>query len=347
MKESVAICVDDTGYGIQKDALILKNVLKDLGIDSIIFYKKNSNIQNYLPWRLRKFYFFTIAFICKVLAFFLKEKYTIMVHIQRINPLLAMRAKKNFLIPNQEWFSKSSVPLISLVDEVLTKSRYAEGIFKKIKCKTSYLGFTSGGPSRTSLLPLNQNPIRYLHRGGNSANRGTKTLINLWSKHPDWPPLTVLIGSHRLPDIAIPANVEIITKFLTEEEFAALMAAHPFHIHPTMVEGYGLTMSEGIAMGCVPIVTDAPPMNEIAKRDFSVLVKADKVGQQGLSDLFAVDTRALEDAIEKTTEMKENEVREMAQKGLTWHQENYKQFTHNVGTLFNCQTQSLYTESRR
>ncbi|TAA46792.1 glycosyltransferase [Corallincola spongiicola] len=333
-QEKIRICVGNSGHGIQKDATIIMSTLREVGIASEIIYTKVSNFQNKLPWRLRKAYFFLVYIFFKLSTVFFFKKYDVMVHIQRIDPGLSARSRKNILIPNQEWFLESAIPLVNLVDTVLVKTFYAETIFKKINSDTRFLGFTS---SDTKLdYPPSEAHLKksYLHRAGNSAHRGTKTLINLWSKHPEWPTLTILIGKHRLPDTVIPTNVQVITDFLSDEEFERVMRENPFHIHPTMTEGYGLTMSEGIAMGCIPIVTNAPPMNELADREFSFLVNAQAKGCKGLSALFEIDKASLESVIQETIEMSFDEQRVMAMKGQRWHQTNYEMFKRNLKRFF-------------
>ncbi|TCI04436.1 hypothetical protein EZV61_00215 [Corallincola luteus] len=330
----LAICVDKSGHGIQKDAAILKAALQDLGISAEIIFTGNSVFQNKIPWRFRRGFFLFIALFFKFLTVFYSKKYHLMVHIQRVNPFLSVNSERNFLIPNQEWYSNNAIPLLGLVDTVLVKTKYAEKIFSRIKSDTRFIGFTSTEQALTYQPPSFDRGVCYFHRAGNSATRGTKTLLKLWQKHPEWPELTVLIGKHRLPDLSIPENVRVITDFLSDDEFESMMREHPFHIHPTMTEGYGLTLSEGLSLGCIPIVTDAPPMNEIASRDFSFLVEATAKGRKGLSELFEVDGDALERVIDQTAMMTMQELLLMASKGQAWHQSNYEMFKDNLNNVF-------------
>jgi len=49
-----------------------------------------------------------------------------------------------------------------------------------------------------------------------------------------------------------------------------------YYLYPTRLEGIGLTLIEAIACGLLPIIPDAPPMNEFVTDEISYKIKIDK-----------------------------------------------------------------------
>lgn len=49
-----------------------------------------------------------------------------------------------------------------------------------------------------------------------------------------------------------------------------------YYLYPTRLEGIGLTLFEAIASGLIPIIPDAPPMNEFVTDEISYKIKIDK-----------------------------------------------------------------------
>ena len=89
--------------------------------------------------------------------------------------------------------------------------------------------------------------------------------------------------------------------------------------------------------GAVVMVTDAPPMNEIAAADCAILLKAEYSGQKSIAPRFAVVPSALESAVEKVLAMDERTITAMTsaaqQRVLHFKQEFYAQLNEAVKKL--------------
>jgi hypothetical protein len=154
----------------------------------------------------------------------------------------------------------------------------------------------------------------FLHIQGKSLQKGTESLLNIWSIHPEWPKLTVLT---RFRDSRWhqAQNIEIITDYLTEAEMNRLMNSIGVHICTAETEGFGHSLNEALSTKAVTVTTDAPPMNELVSCEFGILVKYLSVEQRGLSEWFGIDPMDLERKIEiiiRTGETAKTEMGELA-----------------------------------
>ena len=118
------------------------------------------------------------------------------------------------LIPNQEWFKKSRVGKIPDFDAVFCKSRLAERIFEDRRGAVRDL---SASPHALPRLGRGESPdfSRFLHIAGRSFMKGTRVVVEAWSRHPEWPALTILgTGGHELG--GLPPNVLLIDRYRTK-----------------------------------------------------------------------------------------------------------------------------------
>jgi 1,2-diacylglycerol 3-alpha-glucosyltransferase len=68
-------------------------------------------------------------------------------------------------------------------------------------------------------------------------------------------------------------NIHIVNKTI---KAPGLYHLADYYLYPTRLEGIGLTLIEAIACGLIPIITDAPPMNEFVTDKISYKIKIDK-----------------------------------------------------------------------
>lgn len=230
--------------------------------------------------------------------------YDVAICLEDVTPVAFQIATKTVLIPNQEWFKKSHVGKIPDFDAVFCKSRLAETIFEAAGAQVRYIGFSTRVP--TPERGESPDFSRCLHIAGRSFMKGTRVVVEAWSRHPEWPALTILgTGGHELD--GLPPNVLLIDGYLKEGERQYLQATHGIHVCPSESEGYGHTLAEGMALGAVVVTTDAPPMNELIGRDRGYLVAASRQRPMGLDHCYNVAVRDLETAIEEllATSLKE------------------------------------------
>lgn len=298
------------GKGLDRDATIIKDLGEGAGFrvtssetqrpghygtlwgDHVLTKRHN--------WRLhRRLLREAVAF----LASHDRPPYDLAICLEDIFPAAFRIAKKSVLIPNQEWFRKSNLRMAGCFDAVFCKSRLAERLFSEAGAQARYTGFTTSVARVEAEAP---DFSRFLHVAGCSFMKGTRTVVEAWSRHPEWPALTVLgLGGHALD--RLPSNVHLVDRFLSEDERQHLQATHGIHVCPSESEGYGHTIAEGMALGAVVVTTDAPPMNELIERDRGFLVVASRQKPMGLDHCYSVAVRDLEAVMEEllTTSLEE------------------------------------------
>lgn len=208
-----------------------------------------------------------------------RRPYDVAICLEHVFPAAFRIANKTVLVPNQEWFRKSNLRKAASMDAVFCKSRLAERIFSMAGARTRYTGFTT--EISRARLRQDMDFSRCLHVAGRSFMKGTRVLLETWSRHPDWPKLTIVgTAGHVLP--RIPENVDLIERYLSGDERQRLQASHGIHLCPSESEGYGHTIAEAMALGAVVVTTNTPPMNELIDRDRGFLVEASRREAMGL-----------------------------------------------------------------
>ncbi len=198
-------------------------------------------------------------------------------------------AKINLLIPNQEWCRPATLELLPHINLILCKTRYAESIFKNMGYTTTYIGFTSQDHFDKT---IEKNFCKFLHVAGKSLQKGTVPIARTWSRHPEWPSLTIvthnpaLISEYLAPNITVESRISIERLWFLQNECGV-------HLCPSEAEGFGHVINEALACGAVVVTTDAPPMNELVKPEYGFLVKHARSSPQSLGTNYYIDEEAL------------------------------------------------------
>jgi glycosyltransferase involved in cell wall biosynthesis len=319
-----------TGYGLVKDAKILHDAIQKLGFSCSILpveNKKTHNSRGYRYWLylLKKY---NALGICKKITQKFRSKSSVYsLHLENIIFSKCFLHENHILIPNQEWFDPHSIDLLFFMKAVWCKSHFARNIFNELDCKTDYIGFCS--EIDTNLLALDKSRDYFFSRIGKSKYRGGKLLIDLWSQHPEWPMLKIVIHSENIPH-PIPENVECFSA-LDTEGYRLLSASSLFHIYMTETEGFGHSIVEAMGYGSVIIVTDAPPMNEVLNDKCAILVKANYVGQKMLAPRFGALQADVAGAINKVLILTDDEVDHLAANAQATYQLLQRDFINRVG----------------
>ncbi|MEN8783736.1 MAG: glycosyltransferase family 4 protein [Akkermansiaceae bacterium] len=259
-----------------------------------------------------------------------KKYYDANIFLERVFPRWIGSARLNLLIPNQERFPQRHVSRLKKIDHILCKSEHALEIFSEIHPSCHFTGFTSGNLNDPK-ISHRQNAI--LHLAGRSTLKGTKTILELWEKHPEWPTLTLLQHKDNAPE-SVPENVHLITDYISNEEIIKLVNEHPIHLCPSLSEGWGHYIVEAMSCGALVITTDGPPMNELVRPERGILVKAPKTEARHLGSNFFVTPTALEAAIERVFIMPDEERKRISQAAQKWASDNHENFEKRLIETF-------------
>ena len=208
-------------------------------------------------------------------------------------------ARTNCLIPNQEWFRDDYHSYLPHFDLVLCKTRFAQSTFDRLGCKTIFTSFTSLDRLTTT---AEKDYGGFLHVAGNSLQKGTATLVEVWRHHPRWPTLTVVQATRHARPIPA-ANVRYVTGRVSDTILRQYQNRHGVHVAPSEAEGFGHSIVEAMSCRSVVVTTDAPPMNEVISSERGLLAGYNAARPQRLGVNFYVDPDSLAGAVDSVLAM--------------------------------------------
>ncbi len=266
------------------------------------------------------------------------------VFIARTNESFRSCAKKNYLVPNAEWLFIPPEELLKY-DCILCKTREAKRIFNQLNDNAVFMGFTCGDRFDPN---ISKNYKTALHLAGASIQKGTGFVIDAWANHPEFPFLQltchkekkVYYKTKNVPITKIPLspNINFIHEYLPENELMTIQNTCGFHICPSVTEGFGHYIVEGMSVGAVIVTTDAPPMNEF------ILDKRCLVRYSGTAPCYRpyryatgyyVDQEELESVIENLLLLPQSELDKIGKKNRELFLKKEQEFKSNLAHIFN------------
>ncbi|MDE0836363.1 MAG: glycosyltransferase [Akkermansiaceae bacterium] len=244
-------------------------------------------------------------------------------HIERVAPWWKRKASRHFLIPNQERFPERLLPRLGMVDRVLCKSRHAEEIFSRHHADVRFIGFTS---ENRDLPDVEPDYGRFFHLAGRSTLKNTELLLELWRAHPEWPKLTLVQHPENAPR-TVPRNVELVDRYMGDDELKILQNTCGIHLCPSFSEGWGHYIVESMSCAAVTVTTAAPPMDELVTPERGITVGVFRSEPRHLGMNFHVDPTELAAAVERLIAMPAGEKRMLGIAGREWFLENDKAFS--------------------
>jgi hypothetical protein len=268
--------------GLLNDAEIIKQAIHKK--DPSIYVRIISKKKGYISILLKSI---------NVLVSYVFKQRQVSFHLEEIQPFFTRLSSQNFFIPNQEWLrekTRSKMNDDNMV--VLCKTKYAVEQLKALSSKIHYIGFTSINRNNSTIPDYN----KFIHIAGKSPQKGTKPLLELWSKTSNWPTLTVITTIPEYKKYNKYENINIISEFISEQALNALINKNGVHICPSEAEGFGHSIVEALSVGACLLTTNGAPMSELVA-DKQCLISPEKTSTRYLSDLFFVSESTLENTL--------------------------------------------------
>lgn len=246
------------------------------------------------------------------------------IHLERVAPCWwKHKTPLHILIPNQERFPLRLLGKLRRIDQVWCKTRHAAEIFARHHGDVRFIGFTSDDRLLADTTP---DYGKFFHLAGRSTFKNTGVLLELWKRHPEWPRLTLIQHPDNAP-ATVPANVDLISRHLPDDELRELQNSHGIHLCPSISEGWGHYIVEAMSCRAVTITTDAPPMNELVTAERGILVPSNRSEPRHLGHNFFVDSTALESAIESLIAAPAKDHARIGTAARHWFIQNQAEFT--------------------
>jgi hypothetical protein len=249
------------------------------------------------------------------------------IHLETARIGLLGTARENWLVPNPEWFPPWLVPYLRFFDRVLCKTRETERIFSARHGKCTYTGFgvprASDPIDRHSAARKGAAPW-FLHVAGNSLNKGTAALLELWRVHPEWPEL-VVVARPRVAQGETAENI-IIRDDISDAELADLRNDAQAVLAPSEVEGFGHSIAESMLAGKCVVTLDAPPMNELVGPGRGYLLACEPLGRQRLATLYRFDAGELRQVVDRLSRCRAEDLEVMGATARDWMQRASEEF---------------------
>lgn len=221
------------------------------------------------------------------------------IFLEDVRPFWLQFFARKILVPNPEWIRPGTVQHLQSMDAVWCKTTHALSAFQSRALNICWLGFTS----RDCFMPEVAKDYRsFLHLQGRSMHKGTLELLTVWSRHPEWPALTVVSRDRNLTQYAAP-NIALVFDYISDERLFTLMNASGVHVCVSTVEGFGHSINEAMSCASVVLTTDAPPMNELVTDQSGFLVASCDDHELGFSMVKKIDILDLEKQIQKAIDL--------------------------------------------
>jgi glycosyltransferase involved in cell wall biosynthesis len=259
--------------------------------------------------------------------------YDITIFLEGIYPEFLGESACTVLIPNQEWFRDNHHAYLPRMDWILCKTQDAVRIFDDLGQRTRFIGFTSSDCRDTA---ANSKDNTFFHLAGMSQQKGTKTLLELWQRHPEWPNLLVVQAAktHDGNDNRRyeASNVEHVLDRVSVERLKVFQNERRFHLCLSEAEGFGHYIVEALSCSAVVFTTNAPPMNEVVQSNRGILVAYTRTESQYLATNYIVDPADLERRITEVLRLPTVEHERIGANARAWYDENDSQFQSRLTT---------------
>jgi glycosyltransferase involved in cell wall biosynthesis len=288
MAHSVHVISPVAGFGNRLDLELVASLLEQNGFDVTRYpVSERSKLARIKPIARR--------------ALSWRGRFDVNIFLAPIFPEWLPLAHKNLLIPNVEGFAAHLRKWLPQIDLVLAKTQLTERVFRHLGCKTEYTGFISED-HLDEHVPRDY--TKFFHTCS-SRFKGTKALLEVWKKHPEWPELVAVINNNdTIPADFHAPNVRAIRERLSDSEIRRMQNSFCFHICCSEAEGFGHYIMEAMSCRAVTLTTNAPPMNELVDASRGFLIDClDETVEMNLSHRFFIKPESLEEQVQRAMKL--------------------------------------------
>lgn len=224
------------------------------------------------------------------------------IFFQIVDPHYFPYARRQWLIPNPEWFVQP-LDLLDPIDLILCRTQEVSRIFSELGKEVYFISYTS----RDCLEPtIMKDYYAFAHIAGVSTQKGTLAIVEAWKNNPNFGTVNILQCWGLTPVTNIP-NISWTGAPVSEEKLTHLQNRCGIHLCLSETEGFGHYIQEAMSTESVVITTDAPPMNEFIT-DPRCLVPFNKISYQCLATNYHVSSEAVEEVISNLTKLSHAEL---------------------------------------
>lgn len=254
------------------------------------------------------------------------------IFLEVICPSLFIYAKKNYLIPNPEWFFEENIGYLQHIDKVLCKTQDAVEIFSCLDCDTEYIGFTSIDKSNDGI----KRERGFLHIAGMSSMKNTLNIQKAFIGRRE--KLYIVKNKENKNLKLIEQNYPNIIKIeerLSYNNLKRLMNKCLFHVCTSEYEGFGHYINESKSCGAVIISTNAAPMNELIPNHVGILCEPSCISEHGLAMLNMVNPSEISKAVDKCLELSDTQITILRTMAKTDFKAKKQEFETKFKNIFN------------
>jgi hypothetical protein len=255
-----------------------------------------------------------------------RPKFDVNIMMEHVWPERLSSAARNVVIPNPEWFDAADRRLLQWVDHVWTKTGHSFDAFRQLGCRVSMIGFDSTDRFMQD-IPREPN---FFHLAGKSRMKGTAGLVQLWSRHREWPMLTVVHSRKAVFEAVAAPNIRYETRYLDDGELQQIQNRNAFHLCLSETEGWGHYIGEAQSVAATLLVTDAQPMNELVTGERGLLVKCRETGPQHLAMRYAFIPEELERKVVAAIAMSAQDRQRLGGAARQWFLDNKRAFAQRL-----------------
>jgi hypothetical protein len=316
----VNICHHNT-QGLANDAEILTNAIKEI-----------SNV------------FDVKTYVYEELDIVRKTNITVrscdfQIFLEHVFSTLEKFAKQNVLIPNIEWINKEDIDSFPRMHSIVAKTKLAHKSLSQITKNVVFWGWISRDRLNES---IDTDYGQFLHLKGISQYKQTQMVLNVWSRHPTWPPLSIVSygvpqrnGFLELPNpVKVAKNITLYQKKLDDQQVVFLLNSCGVHLCPSLSEGFGHYISEGMSCKACVVTTKCPPMNEHVDFSTGFLIPTSNICQLRLGLSGTISEQMFENCIYDVLQKNSAQLKELGSAARVDWDTNRTSFLNNVTEWF-------------